>query len=115
MSQLINQSVIKQLADGPVNQSVSQKKLWLIVCDDVKYLMSNLFCRLTVDRLENEKKELLHQIQVLRHQVNSDAGGPNDIVSHMGRHEGNIMAPMLCFLIIIHFYSINESVMHQAM
>ncbi len=41
----------------------------------------NLSFRLTVDRLENEKKELLYELQLLRKQINPDAGGPSDIVS----------------------------------
>ena len=37
--------------------------------------------RLSNERLENEKKELLHELQSLRRKVNPAAGGPSDVVS----------------------------------
>jgi len=37
--------------------------------------------RLRNERLENEKKELLHELQSLRRKVNPAAGGPSDVVS----------------------------------
>ena len=45
-------------------------------------LSVDALCRLTIDRLENEKKELLHELQTLRKHANPSAGGPNDVVSH---------------------------------
>jgi hypothetical protein len=45
----------------------------------------NFNCRLKVDRLESEKRELLNELTALRKKANTGAGGPSDVVSEFIR------------------------------
>jgi len=48
---------------------------------DTDLMRDYQLARLTIDRLENEKKELLHELQYYRKKSNPNAGGATDIVS----------------------------------
>jgi len=77
---------IEQLAVFEVNltdKSVFSLSFILLTVNILSYLLVCMIFgdRLRSEKLENEKKELLRELQSLRRKVNPAAGGPSDVVS----------------------------------